>query len=212
MSCTHRRRTLARRGIYAHIRYQSLSLDACLVLSARVLSHPTHTHTQTLTVRYGDMPSTPLWTKLRKTAPPQSQRLLLQGKLDLRKDDSIVVATTDLDNKQTETATVAAVRYLPAPGGTYDTEIDLDQPLQYQHLGEIERSGGFIFQMTAEVGIFRRLKADGKPSIRVAGVDNSAWDWRFVSMTKSKFGLMLFTHPGAKSTFHGVHFDDGGAW
>lgn len=82
--------------------------------------------------------------------------------------------------RETERATVAAVRKLPAPGpsGGVDTELTMEAPLAHTHIAVVEGYGRHLLEMRGEVGLLLRSNSSrpsGRPSIAIRGVDSTRW-------------------------------------
>jgi len=82
--------------------------------------------------------------------------------------------------RETERATVAAVRKLPAPGpgGGFDTELTMEAPLEHTHIAVVEAYGRHLLEMRGEVGLYLRSNSSrpsGRPSITIRAVDSTRW-------------------------------------
>ena len=159
---------------------------------------------------YGEAPSGRLWTWLRDTAEAGQNTIIVQGKMDWHINDQLIIGTTGNDAKETEWAHIFAVRYLPSPSGGADTEIGLSGALSHRHVAVTERHGIHSIDMRAEVGLYLRAKTkENQPAIRISGVDSLDWSFRFKTMQKSLFGLLMVVEGNA--TMHGVRIENGGA-
>ena len=162
---------------------------------------------------YGDAPRGPLWAPLRNTAQPGAISLVLVGRVDYQIDDQVIIGTSGNDAGETEWATIWAIRFVPAAGGTYDTEISITQPLQFKHVAVTEQHGVHAIDMRSEVGLYLRAKtADGAPAIRITGADTTQWDFRFKTMGMSKTGLLMNIESGGRAIMRGVRVENGGAY
>ena len=166
---------------------------------------------------YGNAPQGRMWSSLRETASAGAAKVLVMGQLDLGAGDEVLVGTTGYSGAQTERRIVSAIRYLPAPGGTSDTELVLTEALAHEHLGVSEVHGSHTLNMRAEIGLYKR-KPKRMPSgeekysfIRISGADANYPGFRFKSMHTSKFGVLFFTYFGGKTTLRGVLVENGGS-
>ena len=162
---------------------------------------------------YGEVPqaSGAMWSRLAKTAHVGTSVLVVQGDLDFRQNDQILVGTSSDDGDETELRIVASARTLPAALGGLNTEITVTAPLSHTHVGVAEVHGAHTVQMRAEVGLYLRPKtADGMPSIRLAGVDANQDNFQFRTLAKSKYGLLFHTEEDSHTTLYGVRVHDGG--
>jgi cell migration-inducing and hyaluronan-binding protein len=116
---------------------------------------------------HGDREHT--WSKLSKTAKAGSTTIEVLDARGWRKDDEIVLASTDFDPRQAERRKITAVR-----GNT----ITLDRPLEYMHFGEIT----FGVDQRGEVGLLTR-------NIRIRASDDAEQSYfggHIMAMTASQ--------------------------
>ena len=168
---------------------------------------------------YGDNPKQ-MWGRLRQRANKGDQTLFVRGDMDWRAGDQLIVGTTSADDssgRQVEFTTLFATRKVPALGGGWDTELSLTAPLRHGHMGVTEQHGMHALDMRSEVGLFlrpRQPNGDAEhahSSIRIAGVDNFHWDFKFIAMKKSPTGVLVVARPSSSVTMHGVRLENGGA-
>ena len=71
---------------------------------------------------------------------------------------------------------VASRRHVPAPGGGFDTELQLTSALSFTHIGVTEIHHGHALSMRAEVALYLRAipSLAATPSITLRGVDSTA--------------------------------------
>jgi cell migration-inducing and hyaluronan-binding protein len=87
------------------------------------------------------------WTRLAATAAAGGSQLELQASPDWRAGDRLVVASTDFDPGHAEVVTVTSVS-----GAT----VTLEEPLQFQHYGQLQTIAGRRVDERAEVGLLTR--------------------------------------------------------
>eukprot|EP01065_Artemidia_motanka_P011113 TRINITY_DN1597_c1_g1_i1.p1 TRINITY_DN1597_c1_g1~~TRINITY_DN1597_c1_g1_i1.p1 ORF type:complete len:4659 (+),score=1172.05 TRINITY_DN1597_c1_g1_i1:71-14047(+) len=120
-------------------------------------------------------PKLPTWTRLSTTAFAGTKSISLRGGTNWVVGDEIVVAPGSYDHLEAETRVITAI----TKTATGDT-LFFDEPLRYEHYGEVENHHGHEVDMSIEVGVLTR-------SIRVEG-DPESWRQRFG-------GHMLFHSP-----------------
>lgn len=161
---------------------------------------------------YGDAPSGRMWTGLRESVSPGESKLVLQGRLDLRSEDMVILGTAVEDSSGTEFAKVNLVKHVPNAEGDYDTEILVKDPLKETHVGLAERYGRHILKLSSEVGLFMRPTLAGgatSPSIRIAGVDSTTARFAFKTAHVTDSGMLIEIM--GKADVHGVRIEKGGA-
>ncbi|GMG84204.1 hypothetical protein LNKW23_34180 [Paralimibaculum aggregatum] len=90
------------------------------------------------------------WTRLAATVEAGSRMLRLEADAGWEVGDAIVIASTDFDMEQAETATIAAIS---ADG----TRIELDRALAHMHFGALQTyADGSLLDTRAEVGLLSR--------------------------------------------------------
>jgi hypothetical protein len=87
------------------------------------------------------------WTRLGATATAGSAHLLLDGPVDWRAGDRVVVASTSFEPSEAEVALISAVS-----GPT----ITLAEPLRFTHWGTVQTIAGAVLDERAEVGLLSR--------------------------------------------------------
>ncbi|KAI9002533.1 G8 domain-containing protein [Hyaloraphidium curvatum] len=92
----------------------------------------------------------PTWTHLAATASRGQTFILVDGRVDWRVGDEIVVATTDFGPNMTDRAAVLSTSYDAAAG---TTRIDLAAPLPHSHFGRKQDFFGWTADTRAEVGV-----------------------------------------------------------
>ena len=152
---------------------------------------------------HGKRPSN-TWSWLRSTASVGASTLVVQGAHDWDTADELLVAGTSSTDSGTETATVASQRHVPAPGGGFDTELQLTSALGYTHLGVTEIHHGHALSMRAEVALISR------PTIMIAGVDETSAEFAFYKMETQYQGAFVIVAEGGVADLSGVHLKDGG--
>ncbi len=101
------------------------------------------------------------WLKLNETAPVGATELVLERNPGWQVGDEIVIASSDFDYRQDETATITAVS---------GSRITLDAPLEYMHWGALQSYGGHEIDQRTEIGLLsRNVTIQGPES---AGSDN----------------------------------------
>jgi hypothetical protein len=162
---------------------------------------------------YGNHPRN-MWGTLRQTAERGAYSLFIQGQMDWEPNDQVIIGTTGADASETEWLTIFAKRYIPNGAGGWDTEINVILPLQFRHVAVTEQHGLHTIDMRCEVGLFLRphtgRAGPAYSSIRIAGVDNNHWDFRFRSMALSYLGMLFIARRGSTVTMEGVRVEDGG--
>jgi cell surface hyaluronidase len=126
----------------------------------------------------------PGWTQLGETAAAGASDITLKETMDWRPGDKLVIASTDYSYEHAEVRTVTEVA-----GPT----LTLDEPLDYEHWGELQTYGGKTVDERAEVGLLER-------NIVVRGDDRSA---------EAKFGAHLMVMDGI-ARIEGVEFTNVG--
>ena len=89
----------------------------------------------------------------------------------------------------------------------------MQTPLAYRHVAVTEQHGQHLIDMRCEVGLYlrpHRPTGAPQPSIRIAGVDNTHWDFRFRTMSRSLLGLLFIARSGSNVTLSGVRVEHGG--
>lgn len=98
----------------------------------------------------------PGWTKLSRTAAPGATEIEVLGTSRWRAGDRIVIASSDYWRSHDEERTITRVS-----GST----IELDEPLDYRHWGELQTYAGREVDERAEVGLLtRNIVVRGDPS------------------------------------------------
>lgn len=119
------------------------------------------------------------WTKLAATATAGTSQLQLNGPIDWRAGDRIVIASTDFDPFQAEEMVISQVQ---------GTQVTLQAPLRYGHWGLLQTLGGRAIDERAEVGLLSR-------NIVIQGDSGSA---------ATGFGGHLMVMQGAVARIEGV--------
>ena len=88
-----------------------------------------------------------VWTRLAATAAAGATQIQLNGPIDWRAGDRIVLASTDFDPLQAEEMIIGQVQ-----GNT----VTLQTPLRYAHYGQLQTFGGRQLDERAEVGLLSR--------------------------------------------------------
>ncbi len=124
------------------------------------------------------------WVRLAETAEAGSRMLVLDADAGWEVGDRIVVASTDFDADQAETATIVQVS---ADG----RRVTLDRALEVMHFGALQAyDGGRILDTRAEVGLLSR-------NIVIQGDEDAHID---------RFGGHLMAMDGAEFRISGVEF------
>ncbi len=90
------------------------------------------------------------WTRLAATAEPGAREIVLEAAPGWEAGDEIVLASTDFDAHQAETARILSV----SPDGR---TLTLDRALDWMHFGELQLyEGGRVLDTRAEVGLLSR--------------------------------------------------------
>eukprot|EP00759_Apiculatamorpha_spiralis_P009384 PhF_6_TR15991/c1_g1_i1/m.25091 len=97
------------------------------------------------------IPRNPTWTKLVATANAGDQFIVLQGPVDWKQGEKIVVTSTDYEKEHAEERLITNV----VASGT-NVRVQFSEPLQYQHYGEIQCFQGNCVDERAAVGHFTR--------------------------------------------------------
>ena len=85
-----------------------------------------------------------VWTKLAATAPAGASQIELNGPIDWRVGDRIVLASTDFDPFQAEEMVIGQVQ---------GAQVTLQAPLRYAHWGQLQTFAGRPLDERAEVGL-----------------------------------------------------------
>jgi hypothetical protein len=101
-------------------------------------------------------PRTPTWTVLQSTANAGDSTITLNVPIDWQVGEHIIIASSDVDQYQSEERTITAVS-----GQT----VTLNKPLNFQHYAAVETYGTRQVQIRAEVGLLtRNVVIQGDPS------------------------------------------------
>ena len=127
----------------------------------------------------------PGWTQLSQTAQPGDTEITLTSAPGWQTGDRIVIASTDYWEHHAEERRITGVN-----GSTFE----LDEPLEYQHWGELQSWGSNVVDERAEVGLLSR-------NIVVRGNEASETDG---------FGGHLMVMEGAEARIEGVELTNMG--
>lgn len=119
------------------------------------------------------------WTQLATTADPGDRQITLRSAPKWRVGDHIVIASTDYWQHHDEERRITAIS-----GAT----VELDEPLEYQHWGELQTHGEHSVDERAEVGLLTR-------NLVIRGDDAS---------TDDGFGGHMMIMEGAEARIEGV--------
>ncbi|MDQ3987493.1 MAG: right-handed parallel beta-helix repeat-containing protein [Actinomycetota bacterium] len=125
------------------------------------------------------------WTTLGSTARRGHRTITLAEAPGWRPGDRIVVASTDYWSRHYEQRTVTRVS---------GRSIELDEPLDYMHWGELQPYGAEVVDERAEVGLLTR-------NIVIRGTDASSSDG---------FGGHVMVMEGGRARVEGVEFENMG--
>ncbi|MGH2754000.1 MAG: G8 domain-containing protein [Actinomycetota bacterium] len=120
------------------------------------------------------------WTRLAATAEPDDRAIKLAGDVRWEPGDRIVIASTDYWRTHDEERTITSVD---------GDRIQLDDPLDFQHWGEVQTLHGHTVDERAEVGLLTR-------NITVRGSDATA----------KGFGGHMMIMAGGRARIDGVEF------
>lgn len=122
----------------------------------------------------------PSFTKLHATAGPGATRVQLQGEVNWRVGDSIVIAPTSFYKERAEERRVTRIEQVDVDGAV-TTILSFDHPLEFHHAGrpagdvDCYRAGShddgeeLCYQIAAEVGVITRdIVVEGDPDTSVA--------------------------------------------
>ncbi len=87
------------------------------------------------------------WTRLAANAAAGATQIQLNGPIDWRPGDRIVLASTDFDPLQAEEMVISQVQ---------GNQVTLQNPLRYAHWGQLQTLGGRQLDERAEVGLLSR--------------------------------------------------------
>jgi len=112
-------------------------------------------------------PRVPSWTRLAATASPGDEEILLEGAVDWRVGDTVVVASSSFFPDEVDEVAVTGVE--AAGGGR--TRLFLSRPLEFTHLGVVADVEGSPFDMRSEVAVISR-------DVVIQG-DEESTGWRY---------------------------------
>ncbi|GIL53442.1 hypothetical protein Vafri_9024 [Volvox africanus] len=105
-------------------------------------------------VTFFGQPKVPTYTKLNRTADPGDTSIVVNGAINWKVGDRIVIASSSFMPWEVDEATITALDNTTVPSCTV---ISLDTPLDYVHLGEIYSVQGTTpLDMRAEVAVLTR--------------------------------------------------------
>lgn len=87
------------------------------------------------------------WTQLGSNAASGSRTLTLKRRMPWQRGDRIVVASSDYRPEHAEQRTITSMS---------GRKVTLDEPLEYQHWGRLQRFGGRVLDERTEVGLLSR--------------------------------------------------------
>ena len=87
------------------------------------------------------------WTRLAANAAAGATQIQLNGPIDWRAGDRIVLASTDFDPLQAEEMVISQIQ---------GNQVTLQNPLRYAHWGQLQTLGGRQLDERAEVGLLSR--------------------------------------------------------
>ncbi|HEV2755151.1 MAG TPA: G8 domain-containing protein [Actinomycetota bacterium] len=125
------------------------------------------------------------WARLDATGERGARRITLDADVPWKPGDRIVLASSDYWRQHDEERTITGIS-----GRT----VELDEPLEYRHWGEVQTFGGRVVDERAEVGLLDH-------NVVVRGDDTSASDG---------FGGHVMVMEGASARIDGVEFESMG--
>eukprot|EP00879_Flechtneria_rotunda_P011345 GHRR01011850.1.p1 GENE.GHRR01011850.1~~GHRR01011850.1.p1 ORF type:complete len:1721 (+),score=430.30 GHRR01011850.1:1256-6418(+) len=114
---------------------------------------------------FGAPVAVPSWTHLNATVDITATSIVVNGQVNWKPGNTIVIASSSFDARHVDTTTITAVQLLP--DGT--SRLTVADPLQYTHLGVLRTYKGDprqnVLDMRAEVAVLdRNIVIQGDPS------------------------------------------------